>query len=102
MTKEEFIEAFTDQKISVYTPTVPEREALLTFFENETSLHCYKSYNLSTYPYSVYANENVTGWTGKSTEDNRWQIQLSFDEFMQIINGNEDEEIDATGLEGLL
>lgn len=102
MTKEEFIAAFTDQKISVYTPTVPERRALVAFFENETNLPCYKTYSLSTYPYSVYGSGNVTGWAGKSTEENRWQIQLSFEEFMQIINGNEDEEIDATGLEELL
>lgn len=102
MTKEEFIAAFTDQKISVYTPTVLERDALIAFFENETNLPCYKTYSLSTFPYSVYANGNVTGWAGKSTEENRWQIQLSFEEFMQIINGDDEEEIDATGLEELL
>lgn len=102
MTKEEFIAAFTDQKIAVYTPTVPEREALLAFFENETNLPCYKAYNLSTFPYSVYVSGNVTGWTGKPPEEKRWPIQLSFEEFMQIINGDCEEEIDATGLEELL
>lgn len=37
MTKEEFIAAFTDQKISVYTPTVPEREALMAFLKMRQS-----------------------------------------------------------------
>lgn len=102
MTIEEFWEQFRARKIAV---AIRNREDQKNFWEAASTAGLQTSsqhYSLAEFPWAIFTLSSlVAGWTGDGTTY-RPDTYLTFEAVKDILNGLEEVELCAEGLESIL
>ena len=102
MTQDEFWAAFQRQEIIVRTDTREYIEEFYDAAKRQGLLTGNTHYNPKQYPWGIWYDHIVTGWTGSGL---RWAEQaerLSFEEWQDIQYVSVGEDIPCISLEGVL
>ena len=104
MDRENFIALFGEKQIAIRCESADERNLVFARMMDCMNLRGSNNYDVTVYPYViVYGNGEMTGWSGTAIS-NDYQIRIAFDEWVDIMNGEDQDEQAAAdcGLEGLL